>query len=101
MDTFISYTFEDVCRQYLCRANMHGALPFHFSRIGRWWNKSDGIDVMAVNKEGTSFIVGECKFKNSVFGISDFEHMRNKFKPSKKESGLYIICSQKADFRRR
>lgn len=98
LEEFISYVFEDVCRQYLRRENQRGHLPFHFSQIGRWWNKTDEIDVMAVNRERTAFMVGECKFKNRAFELSEFEHTREKFTPSRKDADIYYFLFSKSGF---
>ncbi|WP_418598616.1 DUF234 domain-containing protein [Phascolarctobacterium succinatutens] len=33
--------------------------------MGRWWNKTDEIDIMAVDYRQTQILLGECKYKHS------------------------------------
>lgn len=79
LDDYISYIFEDVCRQYLRSKNIKNELSFHFSQIGRWWNKTDEIDVMATNADRTRFIIGECKYRNNPFPMSELKKLQHKF----------------------
>ena len=41
LNEFVSFLFEEVCRQYLRKMNQTNSLPVHFSKIGRWWEKSE------------------------------------------------------------
>ncbi len=78
LDQFVSYSYERICWQYLRKQNIAEKLPFHFVRIGHWWNKKDEIDVLAVDSEGHNFIVGECKYKNSEVGPKELTHLKEK-----------------------
>lgn len=49
LDNYTLYVFEDICKEYLRRKNAKEQLPFHFTKIGRWWNKTDEIDIVAVD----------------------------------------------------
>ncbi len=84
LDRYVSLAFGDVCRQYLRRENRNGNLPFRYSKIGRWWNKTDELDVVACDRREENFIVGECKYKNSPFAFSDMVRMQEKFKPQER-----------------
>lgn len=79
LDDYISFIFEDVCKQYLRRKNRNNELSFHFSQIGRWWNKTDEIDIMATNADKDHFIIGECKYRNSPFPMSELTKLQQKF----------------------
>lgn len=37
---FASFTFEDICRQYMQRLQKENKLPFRFSKTGRWTGKT-------------------------------------------------------------
>ena len=77
IESFTSKAFENICIQYLRNQNIKGLLPIRFKKIGRWWEKDCEIDILAIGaNEG--FIVGECKWKISKVGISDYEHLKNK-----------------------
>lgn len=61
---FAGKPFEELCREWLWRESAAGRLPLHAVRIGRWWDRSHEIDVMAIGDAGEPAIVGECKFRN-------------------------------------
>lgn len=55
LEAYTSRIFETVCIEYLRAKNRTNALPFRFTNIGRWWNKTDEIDIMAVDSEKQAF----------------------------------------------
>lgn len=63
LNEHISYTFEDISIQHLKQKNYKKELPFVFKEIGRYWNKTDEIDIVAFNKE-QDYLFGECKWRN-------------------------------------
>ena len=77
LNEYVSFIFEDICIQYMRRLNMSDKLPFHFSKIGRWWNKKNEIDIAAFDAHG-NLICGECKWKNSSVGISELNALKEK-----------------------
>lgn len=94
LNRFTSYTFEDVCRQYLRRQNRKNALPFRFTKIGRWWNKTDEIDMLATDNYKQKLLIGECKYKNSSMCKADLKHLQNKIKASEKTEVYYYLFSK-------
>lgn len=98
LDYYTSYIFEDVCKEYLRLKNRNGDLPFHFSKIGRWWNKTDELDIVAVDHAKQNYILGECKYKNSVLSSSDVKNMKQKFHPKKKGFTLYYWLFSKSGY---
>ena len=98
LDYYISYIFEDICRQYLRRENRKNALPFRFTKIGRWWDKSNELDVIAMDQKKEKFLLGECKYKNSLFTVSDLKRMQSKFVPQNKDSQIYYYLFSKNGF---
>lgn len=78
LERYTSYVFEDVCQQYLRKQNRKKDLPFYFTKLGRWWNKTDEIDIMATDYQQTQFILGECKYKRSVVDVKDIKHFLEK-----------------------
>lgn len=89
LDNYISYIFEDICKEYLRHKNAEEQLPFHFTKIGRWWNKTDEIDIVAVDFSKTKYILGECKYKKAAFSISDLRKLQQKFGSNKNEISIY------------
>ena len=94
MDFFVSYAYEDVCRQYLRCKNRKNELPFHFTKIGRWWNKTDEIDIMANNADGSHILVGECKYRNSPFPLSELVKLQQRFPQTDMKNVDYWIFSK-------
>lgn len=78
LERYTSYIFEEVCQQYLRTLNNRKELPFYFTSIGRWWNKDNEIDIMALSKDGGSLLLGECKYRRSPVDIRDLKHFLNK-----------------------
>lgn len=94
LDLFVSRVFEIICIQYLRKKNQHGDLPFHFVKIGRWWDKENEIDIMAVDRTCKNVILGECKYKKSKMGVSDLRHLQAKFAADKKKDTFYYLFSR-------
>ena len=103
---FTSHAYEKVCIEYLRQANQAGKLPFHFVKVGRWWEKvthtedgkkhtvSEEIDCIATDREGKNFVLAECKFRHEPADINVLKKLKYKF-PVKKYPGnyYYIIFS--------
>lgn len=53
---------------------------FPFSAVGRWWNKEEEIDVVAVNSESDSILLGEVKWTKKPVGIDILEKLQKKAK---------------------
>lgn len=88
---FISYAFEKVAIEYLRDANRRDRLPFHFVRIGRWWDKVDHlvdgrkvsraeeIDMVAFDSEKKHFLLGECKYRREGADTDVYYSLMEKF----------------------
>ena len=110
---FASYSFEDVCRQFVRKKQKTRQLPFRFSKIGRWWGRTtvrdssfpDGvrtseteIDVLAFNKEMTKYLAGECKFRNSPFSFADYLDLKTKINAENRSAEVYYALFSAAGF---
>lgn len=95
LDNFVSHIFEKICIQYLRKQNKQNKLPFHFVQIGRWWNKTDEIDVMAVDRTKKKILLGECKYKNTKMQVSDLRHLQEKYKLGESEKAFFWLFSKK------
>ena len=51
---------------------------FPFTSIGRWWHRSEEIDIVAINKEENSVLFCEVKWSNKPVGINVYESLRDK-----------------------
>src|SRR5659263_110482 len=63
LEQYTSRIFEEVCIEYLRLLNRQNVLPFRFTKIGRWWNKNDELDVMATDRDKNNFLLGESNFR--------------------------------------
>lgn len=98
LNNYSSYIFEDICKSYLRMKNRKKELPFYFSKIGRWWNKIDELDIMAIDYSKKKYILGECKYKNTPFSMSDFYNMEKKFTPAKPDCEVYYWVFSKSGY---
>ncbi|MBU1667881.1 ATP-binding protein [bacterium] len=62
-DRFVSFAFEDFVLEDVLY-NPHKYIDFIPKKIGRWWNKNEEIDIVAMDDENICFI--ECKWQNRV-----------------------------------
>ena len=73
-----AYVYEDVCRERMWELNVAETWPFQFSKIGRWWDAHDEIDISAMDPDGENLILGECKFWKEPVGVSVLHTLENK-----------------------
>ena len=96
LDLFVSKAFEDVCKSYLRKRNRNHTLPLRFSKIGRWWNKTDEIDIMAIDARNSKLLLGECKYKNSPTDLGTIQRLMQK--PFPKMNEVYFMLFSKSGF---
>lgn len=73
-----AFVYEDVCRERMWDLNAEDCWPFHFSKIGRWWDGKNEIDIAAIDPEEKNLILGECKFWQEPVGINIFRELEQK-----------------------
>ncbi len=77
IDSFTGFVFEDICIAKIKELNLRNKLPFKAERIGRWWDKSSEIDVVAYNKEG-KYMFFECKWRRKKLGTKILNELKDK-----------------------
>lgn len=77
LSDYMGLVFEQMCREYLLRyAN---DLPIILSDVGQWWGtdskakKEVQIDIVGSPVEGDEYIIGSCKYRNTIIGVDEFE----------------------------
>ena len=115
LNDFASPAFETVCREFIRTKNRKGELPFRVSKLGRWWGKvnqpiltEDGktrltavdseIDIVAVDAKSKNYILGECKFRNTMMDASDLERLKAKSSFVKQGATVQYALFSKSDF---
>lgn len=99
LNAHLGFVFEGICLEYMLRLARAGRLPFVPEKYGKWWGnnparrKQDDIDVLLIDRSGTRFIIGECKFRNEQFGKAELETMlsRASIFPYAKEVRYYAF----------
>jgi len=66
---FVSKTYEDICIRYTLK-------NYDILKCGRWWSKSEEIDLIGVAKD--HILVGECKYSNKKVGIDILKLLQKK-----------------------
>ncbi|MBP5439333.1 MAG: ATP-binding protein [Fibrobacter sp.] len=107
---FASFSFEDVCREYIQEKQKSGLLPFRYKRMGRWWGKTTvrrgedtdvqetEIDLLAISADKDKYLVGECKFKGKPFTYGDFLDTMAKLSPQKEKAEFYYYLFSESGF---
>lgn len=62
LDFIGTYTWEELCQEWLLRASVHDRLPFQPDQVGGTWTKKAQIDVVGINSMEKTLFLGECKW---------------------------------------
>ncbi len=62
-NTYVGKAFEEIAKEFLIELNKRGELPFRFEKIGKWWHKSEEIDLVALNDREKKALFVEVKWK--------------------------------------
>ena len=76
----IAFVYEDVCRERMWEMNAQSAWPFYFSKLGRYWDSKEEIDIAAIDPDGKNLILGECKYWQEPVGVSVLRDLEAKAK---------------------
>lgn len=110
---FAAAAFEDVCREFVREMQKKNALPFRYTKMGRWTGKTTvrdekaafglrtaetEIDLLGIGKDEKEYIVGECKFKNAPFRYSEYLDTAAKLTPLKQEAEFFYALFSESGF---
>lgn len=110
---FAAFTFEDVCREFVKELQKRNALPFRYTKMGRWIGKTTvrdiaketglrkaetEINLLAVNAQTKEYLVGECKFRNVPFGYGEYLDTLAKLTPEKERGTFYYALFSESGF---
>jgi AAA+ ATPase superfamily predicted ATPase len=89
---FVSQAFERVCRELLLSHP-----PVEIRKIGRWWDKNEEIDIVALSEN--EMLVGECKWWEEKVGINILKDLQRKAEFIRKEKqDLVFVLFAKSGF---
>ena len=113
LDQFASYAFEDICKEFVREMQKQNALPFRYSKMGRWTGKTTiydkdapngmrvgktEIDLLAIGPGENEYLVGECKYKVDPFTYSEYHKARVKLTPIKENATFYYALFSRSGF---
>ncbi|VVB86580.1 Archaea bacterial proteins of uncharacterised function [uncultured archaeon] len=62
--SLIGREFEKISKEFLIEMDKSKNLPFHSTKIGKWWHKDEEIDIVALNEDKNEILFCECKWQN-------------------------------------
>ncbi len=62
LDFIGTYTWEELCQEWLLRTTGHARLPFLPDQVGGAWTRKAQVDVVGINSMEKTCILGECKW---------------------------------------
>lgn len=74
----IAFVYEDVCKEQMWQLNAEEAWPFHFSKLGKYWDARTEIDIAAIDNDGKNLILGECKYWQEPIGANVLRNLEAK-----------------------
>ena len=73
LEDHLSYVYETVCLQDLIYRTPREMPDWQLNRFGKWWNRNEEIDLVALSEEHNLIAFGECKMTGKPVG-SDLLH---------------------------
>lgn len=64
INSYFGKAFEKQAAEFLIEMNKKGLLHFEFMDTGRWWHKTEEIDIITLNKEKKEISFFECKWSS-------------------------------------
>jgi AAA+ ATPase superfamily predicted ATPase len=98
LNHFASATFEDVCLWFLQKKGSAKELPMMIMKIGRWWDKTAEIDLVAVDYESENYLFAECKFSNTPVDMGVLVQLQEKSQTFQVPGKKYFALFSKSDF---
>ena len=103
MPDYASSAFEHIGMEFLQGIRSAGRLPAQFSNWGRWWDRLNEIDIVALNSDTLDILFCECKWQKRKNDADAIKHLLdtaskvNWFNKNRKEHFAFI---SKAGFTR-
>jgi len=83
LDQYVGPAFEVICHEAIWRAqgtlDSPDRVTFTPSAVGRWWNRQQEIDVVAIG-EGAA-LLGECKWSRQAVGVNILDDLKQRAQP--------------------
>ena len=73
--TLVADNYETLCQEFI---RNHENKVFRLERIGRWWDRNEEIDLIALNEEEKKILFGEAKWSTKPVGVDIYEDLKRK-----------------------
>lgn len=79
VQNYLSFVYEEICREKMWDLSSKGIWDFRFERVGRYWGGKIGeIDIVVIGEKSNAIILGECKYSSSPKGLSVLHELQKK-----------------------
>ncbi len=102
--SYMGSIFETICQQYIIRLAKSKKLPFIPHDTGRWWGANpktkiqDDIDILCLSRDRKSAIFCECKFRNILFDMKEYNDLMTASEIFKEPENRYYYLFSKSGF---
>jgi AAA+ ATPase superfamily predicted ATPase len=82
LPNLMGFVFENVVKEFLRELNLKQKLPFRFTKMGSYWNRTGSVevDIVAIDDEKDRILFGECKLSSSKMGIGVINKLKSRAK---------------------
>jgi uncharacterized protein len=94
LDFIGTYTWEELCQEWLLRSTGHARLPFLPDQVGGAWTRKAQVDVVGINSMEKTLILGECKWSPKAMDRDVLESLVQKtdeFVPTEGHWRVYYL----------
>ncbi|MFH1317487.1 MAG: DUF234 domain-containing protein, partial [Candidatus Omnitrophota bacterium] len=74
----LSDNYERISKDIFQKYVFEKKIDLKFERYGKWWDKNEEIDLVAVNRESNEILFGEVKWSNKPVGIDIYRKLKDK-----------------------
>jgi len=78
LNSFFGFSFEKVAGEVIDELARQGKLLFVPSRVGKWWSRSEEIDVVALSEETNDILFCEVKWSRNVNASAILAELKRK-----------------------
>jgi len=76
LSDYMGEPWEEMCREFIRREAALGRLPVEVSRVGRWWNRDNSVEIDIVGLRGNEVVLaGSAKWSQSA-GTQELRRLR-------------------------
>lgn len=94
LDFIGTYTWEELCQEWLLRATGKARLPFLPDQVGSAWTRKAQVDVVGINSMEKTLILGECKWSPKTMDrdvVETLVRKTNEFVPTEGRWRVYYL----------